>query len=104
LKPLDRAFIMPIAMARLLSPLHEGHSVKRQRTGNTSANCILAEPSNNLADWTEAVKVASERAHEMKLVDEEMSKPVEFSREYEVEVEYRDQLVLAPMVRTGTCK
>lgn len=36
------------------------------------------------------------------LIEEEMSLPIRISRTYTRELEYRDKLVLAPMVRTGT--
>jgi hypothetical protein len=41
---------------------------------------------------------------EKELVEEQMSLPVEHVRTYEHELDYRNKLVLAPMVRSGSCK
>jgi hypothetical protein len=38
------------------------------------------------------------------LVEEEMAKPIEVVKTYEKELEYENKLVLAPMVRTGSCE
>lgn len=35
---------------------------------------------------------------------DEMQLPIEYVKTYEHDLDYRDQLVLAPMVRTGSCK
>ena len=37
-------------------------------------------------------------------VEEQMSLPIEHVKTYEHEIDYRNKLVLAPMVRSGTCK
>ena len=39
-----------------------------------------------------------------KLLEEQMSLPMESEQQYQHPLDYRDKLVLAPMVRTGTCK
>jgi tRNA-dihydrouridine synthase 2 len=36
--------------------------------------------------------------------DAEMALPVEFSKSYTPPLDYRNKLVLAPMVRSGTCE
>lgn len=36
--------------------------------------------------------------------DEEMALPVDFSKSYTPPLDYRNKLVLAPMVRSGTCE
>lgn len=41
---------------------------------------------------------------EAALVEEQMSLPFEYTKEYEQELDYRNKLVLAPMVRTGSCE
>lgn len=41
---------------------------------------------------------------EVDLVEDEMCKPVEYTKTYEHELDYRNKLVLAPMVRTGSCR
>jgi hypothetical protein len=38
------------------------------------------------------------------LVEEEMQKPIEVLKTYERELDYENKLVLAPMVRTGSCE
>lgn len=38
------------------------------------------------------------------LVEEEMAKPIEVLKTYERELDYENKLVLAPMVRTGSCE
>jgi hypothetical protein len=42
--------------------------------------------------------------HEVELVEKEMALPIEFDKTYETEIDYRNKLVLAPMVRTGSCE
>jgi hypothetical protein len=37
-------------------------------------------------------------------VQEQMSLPIEHVKTYQNEIDYRNKLVLAPMVRSGTCK
>ena len=41
---------------------------------------------------------------EADLVEEQMASPVEFRKTYAHELDYRNKLVLAPMVRTGSCE
>ncbi|WVW86925.1 hypothetical protein I302_108980 [Kwoniella bestiolae CBS 10118] len=45
---------------------------------------------------------SADRRTEAELVEEQMALPVEFPKTYEQELNYREKLVLAPMVRTGT--
>jgi hypothetical protein len=49
-------------------------------------------------------RVKLEEVEERCQVEQEMALPIEFVKAYEHELEYRNQLVLAPMVRTGSCK
>jgi len=37
-------------------------------------------------------------------VESEMALPVEYVKSYDHEIDYRNKLVLAPMVRSGTCE
>lgn len=37
------------------------------------------------------------------LIRERMTSPLEYQKVYDNELDYRDKLVLAPMVRTGSC-
>lgn len=41
---------------------------------------------------------------EAERVEREMNSPIEFVKTYDYELDYRNKLVLAPMVRTGSCK
>jgi hypothetical protein len=41
---------------------------------------------------------------EAELVEMEMGLPFEYEKKYEHEIDYRNKLVLAPMVRTGSCE
>lgn len=54
----------------------------------------------------EAANHASQdgEASEAAMVEKEMGLPIEFERTYEHELDYRNKLVLAPMVRTGSCE
>lgn len=41
---------------------------------------------------------------ENELVEEQMRLPIEYTRSYNNEINYKNKLVLAPMVRTGSCE
>lgn len=41
---------------------------------------------------------------EAEMVEREMGLPIEYVKTYKHELDYRNKLVLAPMVRTGSCK
>jgi hypothetical protein len=51
-----------------------------------------------------AEHAAQEEASEAEMVEREMGLPFEFEKKYEHEIDYRNKLVLAPMVRTGSCE
>jgi len=51
-----------------------------------------------------AQETAEGDVSEAELVEREMGLPFEFEKKYENEIDYRNKLVLAPMVRTGSCK
>lgn len=72
--------IMPIAVRRSASVESMHNPVKRLKT-----DAIEAKPSP-----------------ELELVEAEMALPIEIVKSYERELDYRDKLVLAPMVRTGS--
>lgn len=50
------------------------------------------------------VEVLPEGVDEAQLVREQMALPIEHVKTYEYELEYRNKLVLAPMVRSGSCE
>ncbi|OCF62227.1 tRNA-dihydrouridine synthase 2 [Kwoniella mangroviensis CBS 10435] len=96
---------MAVATARSPSPAGAVREVKRLKTDHTST------PSQQVQ--SQSTPIASDNAqpngsddsdqpNEAELVEEQMSLPIEFPKTYENELNYRDKLVLAPMVRTGT--
>jgi len=58
------------------------------------------EPQEAAAD----LAAQKEEMSEAELVEREMALPIEYERTYDHELDYRNKLVLAPMVRTGSCK
>lgn len=53
---------------------------------------------------TPPVEILPDGKDEATLVREQMELPIEHVKKYEHEVEYRNKLVLAPMVRSGSCE
>jgi tRNA-dihydrouridine synthase 2 len=49
-------------------------------------------------------EVRSAGMTEAELLEREMSLPIEVEKTYKHEIDYRNKLVLAPMVRSGTCR
>jgi tRNA-dihydrouridine synthase 2 len=49
-------------------------------------------------------EVRSAGTTEAELLEREMSLPTEVEKTYKHEIDYRNKLVLAPMVRSGTCR
>jgi hypothetical protein len=64
----------------------------------------LDHDHQEVATGAAADHAAQEEASEAELVEREMGLPFEFQKKYENEIDYRNKLVLAPMVRTGSCK
>lgn len=64
----------------------------------------LDHDPQEVATGAAADHAAQEEVSEAELVDREMGLPFEFEKKYENEIDYRNKLVLAPMVRTGSCK
>lgn len=89
-----KSMTMPIATgssSRSQSP--QPSSVKRQKLAHEE------QPVASLAHGAEGAGLS-----EAELVEREMSLPVEHVKTYDHELDYRNKLVLAPMVRTGSCK
>ncbi|WVR08010.1 hypothetical protein IAU60_005054 [Kwoniella sp. DSM 27419] len=80
-----RPIIMPVA-TRSASP--EARDSKRAKTDHPGYE---VKPGEEIKEGSEA-----------ELVERQMSLPVEYSKTYEKELEYKEKLVLAPMVRTGS--
>lgn len=90
----------PLKMSRSgsTSPrLDSSRVLKRQKLDHEDPN-----PNPN----PEAESHGDERAvmSEAEMVEKEMGLPIEFVKTYKHELDYRNKLVLAPMVRTGSCK
>jgi hypothetical protein len=65
----------------------------------------LEVPSISSAALTEDVEPSSSTVTSVEeLVEREMNMDVEHKRTYEKEIDYENKLVLAPMVRTGSCE
>jgi tRNA-dihydrouridine synthase 2 len=80
---------MPISTARSASPLEEPRPVKRARPDVEAGGTDGEAPDSRT---------------ETEMVEEQMKLPLEFTKTYSKELDYRKKLVLAPMVRTGTCE
>jgi hypothetical protein len=80
---------MPVATVRSASPAEEPRPAKR--------------PKPDVAAAGGEGEAADDRT-EAEMVEEQMTLPLEFTKAYFKELDYRKKLVLAPMVRTGTCK
>ncbi|WRT69698.1 uncharacterized protein IL334_006688 [Kwoniella shivajii] len=101
---------MPVATARSLSPSEDILVFKRFKSdhnvGHTSKLTEQAELNVEEESINASVERSSDEAldvrSEIELVEEQMSLPVEYPRVYEKEIDYREKLVLAPMVRTGS--
>ncbi|WVQ66042.1 uncharacterized protein L199_004220 [Kwoniella botswanensis] len=96
---------MPVATARSPSPARDAREVKRLKTDHTSSPPRQAQSLSTLItsdDNQPSVSADADQPNEAELVEEQMSLPIEFPKTYENELNYRDKLVLAPMVRTGT--
>jgi hypothetical protein len=82
---------MPISTESPASPTSP-RAMKRQKVDHPPERAVVSDGGGE-AGMTE---------HEM--VEREMALPVEYVRTYEHELDYRNKLVLAPMVRTGSCE
>lgn len=75
--------------------------VKRQKLEHTDKE----EPVTATAPTTENGQAEAEKGMtEEEMVEREMGLPIEHVKKYKHELDYRNKLVLAPMVRTGSCK
>ena len=94
-----------VATRRSCSPVESSHTHKRLRTDDPINTLELAD------EFSHPIATASAQAgpsvihfEEADLVEEQMASPVEFRKTYAHELDYRNKLVLAPMVRTGSCE
>nr|XP_031857703.1 uncharacterized protein CI109_006863 [Kwoniella shandongensis]KAA5524775.1 hypothetical protein CI109_006863 [Kwoniella shandongensis] len=94
---------MPVATPRSSSPEGPVRDAKRRKvTTNASTSAPTGEEFEiNAPSEAKQDKQPDNRTEE-ELVEEQMSLPIEFPKSYERELEYREKLVLAPMVRTGS--
>lgn len=99
-KQIFRPFIM--SRPSSASPGAESSRVlKRQKLDHTDHDA--KEPVPVMPQSAEA-KTGEEEMSEAEMVEREMGLPVEYVRTYKHELDYRNKLVLAPMVRTGSCE
>jgi hypothetical protein len=101
---------LQIGFTRLLKPLQlstmsgspiqpsSPRAMKRQKLDHDHQEVATG------ATGAAADHAAQEEASEAELVEREMGLPFEFEKNYENEIDYRNKLVLAPMVRTGSCE
>jgi hypothetical protein len=85
--------VMPIATSPSPSPTEDSRPVKRIKTG---LNSPKLSSDGTVSGSTESSEAA--------MVEEEMRLPPDFSKIYTHELDYCKKLVLAPMVRTGSCE
>ena len=101
----SNTFAMPVTTARRgCSPTESPRSVKRFKMADAAEK--LEPPLGDLGSFSPSLFAhagPSESSRtERDIVEEEMGLPVEFPRNYAQELDYRNKLVLAPMVRTGS--
>lgn len=99
---------MPEAVARQpsRSPSPPAKRLKMDSIPSKSvtAQNAVAGPSTASRAPPREVLTESQTASLLEMVEEEMGKDIDVSRTYERELDYENKLVLAPMVRTGSCK
>ncbi|GHJ86633.1 hypothetical protein NliqN6_3035 [Naganishia liquefaciens] len=97
---------MPTRCSRSPSPA-QSPSAKRIKLANgqagmaTTTNTASAPTTDVLIPVNDEAYPAPDAAV-LKMVEEEMAKPIEILKTYERELDYENKLVLAPMVRTGS--
>ena len=95
------SFTMPVAVRRSMSPDGPLPSTKRMK-GNEPPYAVDIPLSEPVASASIHEPLVTSSISEERLVEEEMAKPVEIVKKYGHELDYRNKLVLAPMVRTGS--
>jgi len=102
---------LQIGFTKLLKPLQlstmsgspiqpsSPRAMKRQKLDHDHQEVATGTPADHAAQ-----EVTEGDISEAELVEREMGLPFEFEKKYENEIDYRNKLVLAPMVRTGSCK
>ncbi|KAK4688288.1 tRNA-dihydrouridine synthase 2, partial [Tremellales sp. Uapishka_1] len=101
---------MPIATTRSASPPGSPRPTKRIRVevdpeNAAASTSVVIIPTVEALDSSSSPSIPAmtgESSTEAEIVEREMSLPVEFAKSYAHELDYRNKLVLAPMVRTGS--
>lgn len=83
-----------------MSLLRRTMSLSRSRSPSPSAKRIKLTHQASTATTAYPAPDASLEA----LIEQEMALPIEVRKTYNREIEYENKLVLAPMVRTGSCE
>ncbi len=97
---------MPIATRRSCSPFESARAIKQRRIDETDGGLDESVDKVDTASLACSPQAGPSTSHidEVDSIEEQMAIPAEFTRSYAHELDYRNKLVLAPMVRTGTCK
>jgi hypothetical protein len=104
-----RIFTMPTrcSPSRSASPSAKRIKLANGQAGISTAaeteQSLDAPPPSTTTTTTDAEYPTPDAALRA-LVEEEMQKPIEVLKTYERELDYENKLVLAPMVRTGSCE
>ncbi|KAK8849673.1 hypothetical protein IAR55_005008 [Kwoniella newhampshirensis] len=93
---------MPVAISRSLSPDEQGRKTKRVKLASEMTKRTPSPEQAGSTVIAERVDDISNDQSEEQLVEEQMNLPIEHPKKYEQELDYREKLVLAPMVRTGS--
>ncbi|WVF68294.1 hypothetical protein IAT40_003059 [Kwoniella sp. CBS 6097] len=80
--------------------IQEEDLINAEEVHGATSSASAAGNSTGKADFNAAP--SDDLRTEEEIVEEQMALPIEFSKTYENELDYREKLVLAPMVRTGS--
>jgi tRNA-dihydrouridine synthase 2 len=99
---------LQIGFTDLLKPLQistmSGSPIQQSSPRAMKRQKLDHDPQEVATGGAAADHAAQDEASEAELVEREMGLPFEFEKKYENEIDYRNKLVLAPMVRTGSCE
>ena len=91
------------AFTKLLKPIQMASIPKSPNPSSPgSPRAIKRQKLDHAAEDSGEVKQSTATVTEAELAEREMALPFEFEKKYTHELDYRNKLVLAPMVRTGS--
>lgn len=99
---------LSLGITNTLKPLRLS-TMSGSPTQQSSPRAMKRQKLDHEHEPQEAAKTSHEviqegEESEAEAVAREMGLPIEFEKTYEHELDYRKKLVLAPMVRTGSCE